>query len=398
MIPRLYTAAFGARPRLGADVFAGLGAGARHARPGMVLSGRGRDVGGPRARLVSDQDPGAARHAPPGRLAAGEPADHRAHARHRARPRLLPDADARCPSRISIRRPLDPQVGSALVLLYPAAIAYATVRYRLFDASVVIRRSRRLHRARRTDHGGLRARHRRRQRAAHPERRHALALVLGRLHVRGRARLLPRARAAAARGRPDVLPRALRPRADDPDPRALDDEPARPRRDHAPAHRHHRIGHARPRRPPAGGPSGASGDRCAGRRARCHHPLSGGRRSDLRRPGSRFTGRVARPRRRGRGAATVRRGAARPAPAGPEALGGAPIPPTISALLETVADQTAVAVANAEAHRRVLDYARELERSLHDPDQPGEVRPPARSPAHRGVARSARRSTSARRT
>ena len=37
--------------------------------------------------------------------------------------------------------PLDPQWGSALVLLYPAAIAYATVRYRLFDASVVIRRS-----------------------------------------------------------------------------------------------------------------------------------------------------------------------------------------------------------------------------------------------------------------
>src|SRR5207247_4755680 len=30
--------------------------------------------------------------------------------------------------------PGDPQVGSALVLLYPAAIAYATVRYRLFDA------------------------------------------------------------------------------------------------------------------------------------------------------------------------------------------------------------------------------------------------------------------------
>jgi class 3 adenylate cyclase len=37
--------------------------------------------------------------------------------------------------------PVDPQVGSALVLLYPAAIAYATVRYRLFDATVVIRRS-----------------------------------------------------------------------------------------------------------------------------------------------------------------------------------------------------------------------------------------------------------------
>jgi len=37
--------------------------------------------------------------------------------------------------------PVDPQVGSALVLLYPVAIAYATVRYRLFDASVVIRRS-----------------------------------------------------------------------------------------------------------------------------------------------------------------------------------------------------------------------------------------------------------------
>jgi class 3 adenylate cyclase len=37
--------------------------------------------------------------------------------------------------------PVDPQVGAALVLLYPAAIAYATVRYRLFDVSVVIRRS-----------------------------------------------------------------------------------------------------------------------------------------------------------------------------------------------------------------------------------------------------------------
>ncbi len=37
--------------------------------------------------------------------------------------------------------PVDPQVGSALVLLYPLAIAYATVRYRLFDATVVIRRS-----------------------------------------------------------------------------------------------------------------------------------------------------------------------------------------------------------------------------------------------------------------
>jgi class 3 adenylate cyclase len=37
--------------------------------------------------------------------------------------------------------PVDPQVGSALVLLYPLAIGYATVRYRLFDATVVIRRS-----------------------------------------------------------------------------------------------------------------------------------------------------------------------------------------------------------------------------------------------------------------
>jgi class 3 adenylate cyclase len=36
---------------------------------------------------------------------------------------------------------VDPQVGSALMLLYPAAIGYATVRYRLFDATVVIRRS-----------------------------------------------------------------------------------------------------------------------------------------------------------------------------------------------------------------------------------------------------------------
>jgi class 3 adenylate cyclase len=37
--------------------------------------------------------------------------------------------------------PVDPQIGSALVLLYPLAIAYATLRYRLFDATVVIRRS-----------------------------------------------------------------------------------------------------------------------------------------------------------------------------------------------------------------------------------------------------------------
>src|SRR5262245_4264315 len=39
------------------------------------------------------------------------------------------------------RGPVDPQWGSALVLLYPLAIAYATVRYRLFDATFVIRRS-----------------------------------------------------------------------------------------------------------------------------------------------------------------------------------------------------------------------------------------------------------------
>jgi hypothetical protein len=37
--------------------------------------------------------------------------------------------------------PIPLSLGSALVLLYPAAIAYATVRYRLFDATVVIRRS-----------------------------------------------------------------------------------------------------------------------------------------------------------------------------------------------------------------------------------------------------------------
>jgi class 3 adenylate cyclase len=37
--------------------------------------------------------------------------------------------------------PISPEAGSALVLLYPLAIAYATVRYQLFDATVVIRRS-----------------------------------------------------------------------------------------------------------------------------------------------------------------------------------------------------------------------------------------------------------------
>jgi class 3 adenylate cyclase len=45
------------------------------------------------------------------------------------------------PLQLLYEGPVDPQVGSALVLLYPAAIGYATVRYRLFDATVVIRRS-----------------------------------------------------------------------------------------------------------------------------------------------------------------------------------------------------------------------------------------------------------------
>jgi class 3 adenylate cyclase len=36
---------------------------------------------------------------------------------------------------------LDPQVGSAFILIYPLSIAYATVRYRLFDAGVALRRS-----------------------------------------------------------------------------------------------------------------------------------------------------------------------------------------------------------------------------------------------------------------
>ena len=51
------------------------------------------------------------------------------------------------------RGPVDPQWGSALVLIYPLAIAYATVRYRLFDATVVIRRS-----GRRTGSRGSRCR------------------------------------------------------------------------------------------------------------------------------------------------------------------------------------------------------------------------------------------------
>jgi class 3 adenylate cyclase len=45
------------------------------------------------------------------------------------------------PLQLLYQSPVDPQVGSALMLLYPAAIGYATVRYRLFDATVVIRRS-----------------------------------------------------------------------------------------------------------------------------------------------------------------------------------------------------------------------------------------------------------------
>ncbi|MCI0546915.1 MAG: GAF domain-containing protein [Candidatus Rokubacteria bacterium] len=37
--------------------------------------------------------------------------------------------------------PVDPQVGSILTLIYPLSIGYATVRYRLFDASVALRQS-----------------------------------------------------------------------------------------------------------------------------------------------------------------------------------------------------------------------------------------------------------------
>src|SRR5436309_15233077 len=57
----------------------------------------------------------------------------------------------------------------------------------------------------------------------------------------------PAAGVGAARGGLDLLPGAVRLRADHPGAGALHAEPARPRRDHAPAHDHHRVGHARAR-------------------------------------------------------------------------------------------------------------------------------------------------------
>ena len=114
----------------------------------------------------------------------------------------------------STSRPVDPQVGSVLVLLYPLAIAYATVRYRLFDATVVIRRS-----VVYTMLAGLitgayallaraaptRSWPRRTGRARRGSRRAFMfAVVLA---------VQPAPRMGAARGRSHLLPRALRLRA-----------------------------------------------------------------------------------------------------------------------------------------------------------------------------------------
>ena len=125
--------------------------------------------------------------------------------------------------------PMDPQVGSVLVLLYPLAIGYATVRYRLFDATVVIRRS-----VVYTMLAGLIT--------------GAYALLLaganalaaqadwtrspwfsGAFMFGGGPPVQPAPRMGAPRGGPHVLPRALRLCPDDPGARPLDGEPARPR-------------------------------------------------------------------------------------------------------------------------------------------------------------------------
>ena len=294
---------------------------ARALRRRLALSGGGWLSVRHRRGVVSHQDLGARRHAPPRPLAARGPADHGPHARHRPRARVLADLHARAAH--SLLRQPDGSAGG--VGARAALSARHRVRHRALPP---LRRHRRdpplggLHDAGRPHHRRVRAAARRGQCARGPGGLDALAVVLGGVHVRRGAPVQPAPRMGAAGGRSHLLPRALRLRADHPGAGALHGEPARPRRDHAPAHDDHRVGHARP--------LGAAPARRAACRHRRRPPGGAGRavalparRRPALRPGQRARARrLRRARRRGRRAAPIP-GRARGAPgAGPEALGG----------------------------------------------------------------------------
>ena len=281
--------------------------------------------------------------------------------------------------------PMDPQVGSVLVLLYPLAIG---VRHRALSP---LRRHRGdpplggLHDAGRPHHRRVRAAARRGQCARGPGGLDALAVVLGGVHVRRGPLVQPAPRMGAAGGRSHLLPRALRLRADHPGAGPLHGEPARPRRDHAPAHDDHRVGHARP--------LGAAPARRAACRHRRRPPGGAGRavalparRRPALRPGQRARARrLRRARRRGRRAAPIP-GRARGAPgAGPEALGGGLHRRRPRAARDggRPGGGGGRQCRGAPARARLCPGAGA---EPHDPHQPRQVRPAARAPAHRGVA------------
>ena len=270
------------------------------------------------------------------------------------------------------------------MLLYPAAIAYATVRYRLFDATVVIRRS-------------------------------VVYTALAGLITGAYALMIAAANAVLAQadlGRSPWFSGAfmfavvlafnpLRERVR----RAVDRTFFRERSDAARTMQALARGcgacsistRSRGGSPPRSNRRCTCAGRasCSGRRRRGRGgarrgagravPLPGRRRSAFRRAGAGGAGGVGGAPRRGGGAAPLPGRAARAPRARSEALGGAYTAEDLD-LLEALADQAAVALANAESHRQVLDYARQLERSLLIRTNLAKFVAPARARADRGVA------------
>ena len=293
---------------------------------------------------------------------------------------------------------MDPQVGSVLVLLYPLAIGYATVRYRLFDATVVIRRSVVYTMLAGLITGAYALLLAGANALAGPGGLDALAVVLGGVHVRRGAPVQPAPRMGAAGGRSHLLPRALRLRADHPGAGPLHGEPARPRRDHAPAHRRPssrpctsaRRGSCWAGCLPTSSPSSRSAPGALSRYQLAADPRFAG---DSAPALAAYAG----ARRRGRRAAPIP-GRARGAPgAGPEALGGG-----LYRRRPRAARDGGRPGGGGGRQRRGAPARARLRPGAGaepaDPHQPRQVRPAARAPAHRGVAGGARRSTSARPT
>src|SRR6266542_3651818 len=245
-----------------------------------------------------------------------------------------------------------------------------------------------LHHAGRPHHRRLRPPAGRGQRAPGAGGPHALPLVLGRLHVRGGGGLQPAAGVGEARGGPDLLPGAVRLRADDSSVGALHEKPARPRRDRAPAGYHDPVGHARERGEALDRIAGARHPDGAGYRPRGALALPGGGRPALRagQHGSPRSLRVARCR------------GDRPAPI-PSGASGAPAPraqalrgglyrrgPGIAGDAGRPGGRGRGQCRGAPPGARLRPGARA---EPPDPHQPRQVRAPAGAPAHRGVARGA---------